>query len=285
MYTPARFGLDNNGYTFPVGITQFSKNFANVVPGGRQIPGRDGGYDFYGGGIAPTERGNISLSFVVKTSGPDESQWIIDDTYGQLVNIGRAPLFFDLDGVAQNQRFCYARLNNNSVPIRARNTPYKRLRLQMQFRVDHPVMLGRPDIFSWTNDGHDTGDGIESAAARVEETAVSNGSTVSVTNNGTYPALCLIRWDMTDTTTNPKVSRKVDGLVYESVQFTGTYEADAVLIANGHDKKVFPSDEYANLTVGNHRWLTIPPGTSTLDISGTFSSTAKLTLDYWDTWK
>jgi hypothetical protein len=136
-------------------------------------------------------------------------------------------------------------------------------------------------------------DGLPVFTPKVDRVNVSNGSTVTVTNRGNATAGTYIRWEAPSgvTLTNPKLTRNNEyGQLADSIQYTDVLSPLDVVDIDGRGHLLFENDvvtpSYEKLDVLHGGWLEIPPGTSTLTVSGTFSGgSGKLTVDIWDSYR
>lgn len=287
MYVCKRFGLGTSAYTFALDEqVAFNANFANAKPNSTTVIGTSGAFDNYGVGIVPTEIGNINAQIWLHAGTNAEMQTLHEDV-GKMLAMGRTILEITPIDTALETRYVWARLNAPQLPQNVANRPHRQQRVTLDFRVDYPYLLGHPDTIYWANDGHTADDGLTAVSCQVDMESVTNGSTVSVTNNGNYPAPAYIRWNINGNTTNPTVYRQdLDLITIQSVQYTGDLVNgdDVVINSLDHSAKKGLTNVYGSLTVLNGEWLTIPPGTSNLLVSGTFASNADLNIFFWETW-
>ena len=287
MYVCKRFGIGSGAYTFNENEQiAFSANFGNAKPNSTTVIGLSGAFDNYGSSIVPTEIGNINAQIWIRGDNVAEMQQLHEDV-GKMLAMGRTILEITPIDTALGTRYVYARLNAVQMPQNAANVPHRQQRVTLDFRVDYPYFLGHPDTVYWANDGWTADDGLTAISCQIDMEAVGDGDTVSITNNGNYPAPAYIRWNINGNTTNPTVYRQdVDLTTVESVQYTGSLvDGDSVEINSlDHSAKKGMTNVYSNLTVLNGNWLTIPVGTSDLLISGTFASDADLNIFFWEKW-
>jgi hypothetical protein len=134
------------------------------------------------------------------------------------------------------------------------------------------------------NDDLTFGDGLTFAPLQLDQEAVSDGDTVTVTNRGNSPVSAYVRWEGngTDSFTNPVITRKNWlGEVVNQLTYTGTIGANDVIEIDGRS---LDTTTRSALTVLSSDWLTIPAGSWDLEISGTFTTNGLLTVDFWDAW-
>jgi hypothetical protein len=136
-------------------------------------------------------------------------------------------------------------------------------------------------------------DNLPLTPLKVENVAVSAGSTVQISNQGTEKAGLYIKLSVPAgvTVTNPQFERRNNsGLVEDRIIYQDTLTGGDVLTLDSRNHHTtentmaYPS--YTKVDELHGGWLQVPPGTHTIEVDGTFSGgTANLTLDCWDVYR
>ena len=138
MDTLLRFGTGSTIYEFtPDNQVSLSDNFGNAVPQTTRLPGVSGGLDEYGRGIAPTEIGNVSVTFwLFFSSTADKTAKL--DALKTMQSWGVQRLFKQSSDNNADERYCDARINNIRTPENAKDLPHERIRVSINFQVSNP---------------------------------------------------------------------------------------------------------------------------------------------------
>ena len=161
--------------------------------------------------------------------------------------------------------------------------PHLRQQVQMTFQCPETKWYSRTDQ-QFLNDDLVLDGSWDLPGLKVDQTTVSDGSTVSVTNRGNAPVSAFVRWqgNGSDSFTNPVITRENWlGAVVNQLTYTDTIGANDVVEI---DSRSLSCTDISKFTRLSNDWLTIPGGTWDLEISGTFTTNAKLTIDFWDGW-
>lgn len=174
--------------------------------------------------------------------------------------------------------------------LREDDTSYLQADVDITFNIPRARWYRKSDM-SFFDSGFTVGDGITLSTPQIEAQSVGDGSTVNLTNNGNAYAGVYVRWDIPtgETATNPTITRQNEiGQDVDVLAYTGTLSGDDVLIMDARNHSttlnMIANPDYENVDAATGAWLEVPPGTITLNISGTFSANANLTLDIWDTY-
>ena len=282
MDSLVRFGLGSiESYTFlQENQVEYQDNFANILQHTVRVPGKDGGISVYGLGRGPAEVGNVRVTFWLHGEGAVATGTLVD-AVNEMAYWGTRRLF-KMSRYGE-MMWTWASVSSIQVPQVVRRMPHLRQQVQMTFQCPESKWYSAVGML-FLDDDLLFGDGESFPALKVDQEAVSNGSTVSVTNRGNAPVSAYVRWEGngTDSFTNPVVTRKNWlGQVVDQLTYTGTIGANDVIEI---DARSFKCTDITKLTRASGGWLTIPSGTWTLEISGTFTTTGLLTVDFWDGW-
>jgi hypothetical protein len=282
MDSLVRFGLGSiESYTFDqANQTSLSSNFANILQRSVRLPGKDGGVSIYGKGRGPAEIGNVRVGFWVHGSSMAD--------VGDKVASVREMSYWGLRRLFMKHRngktmWTWASVSDVQDAQAVERLPHLRQQVQMTFQCPETRWYSRDGMY-FMDDDHDMNDGLTLPSLKLDQEAVQDGSTVSVTNNGNAPVSAYVRWDGngSNSFTNPVITRKNwAGEVVDQLTYTDTIGANEVVEI---DARKLTCTDVSKLTVLGLNWLTIPAGTWTLEISGTFTTTGLLTIDFWDGW-
>jgi hypothetical protein len=277
-----RFGLGSTeSYDFvPARQAEYQDNFADIMQQSVRVPGKDGGLSPFGLGRGPAEVGNVRVSFWVHGGSMAET--------GHLVSLVKSMAYWGVRRLFKRHQngelmWTWASVSSVQVPQVVRRMPHLRQQVQMTFQCLESKWYSAQGMLFF-NDDDTFGDGLVFPPLKVDQEAVSDGSTVTVINRGNVPVSAYVRWDGngTDSFTNPVITRKnwLDETVNQ-LTYTGTIGANDVIEI---DARSLTTTTRSALTVLSGDWLTIPAGSWDLEISGTFTTTGLLTVDFWDGW-
>lgn len=269
-------------YVFPP-QQEGGSNFGNAVQRTVRLPGMHGGFDEYGNGRAPGEMGNVRAMWYLRAQSMQDMRRKVDEAWSMAD--ARAGLLFQNPYDGGPMRWTHARISDISGAESVFDRPDISLRVTANFQCRTGRWYSRADqVFS--NDGWMSDTSLLGMTPQVYQQAVQNGSTVTVTNTGNAWASPFIRWegDGSDTFTDPVLSRydpDTDELI-DQITYTGTVGINDVIEIDCRNFKVTPN--YDAVSVNSASWLLLPPGSTTLKVTGTFPGDGLLTIDYWDTW-
>lgn len=96
-------------FTFPGTQSQVRDNFSDVVPRTVRVPGANGGFDQFGLDPAPTEIGNVAVTFDIEVADPDLMQAERDEIRA-MAAWGVQKLIKQCGD--EGERYCWARVNS-----------------------------------------------------------------------------------------------------------------------------------------------------------------------------
>lgn len=287
-----KFGIGNYSYDlsnlsilFPVGVPGGFNQFRDA---NTTLLGADGVFNGNGRDRKRSTGGSIQVAYWLRGDGtPSDMEQKLRALY-EIQDWGEKRLFKQFaDGVTV-WTWATARVVERA---RQDDLSYVKMPVDLIFDCPKARWYGKPDM-SFFESGVTFGDGLKLSTPKVEMVSVGNGSTVMISNAGNATAGAYVRWDIPVgvTLVNPTITRKneLDQIV-EQITYTDTLvDNDVVEIdARRHQtlKNMTVTPSYENLDIFGGEWLTIPPGTNTLEISGSFTGgNADLTVDCWDTY-
>lgn len=279
MDTLTQFGAGAHAYSFnPARQLNYTDTFADLRTHITLLPGRAGGYDADGQNPAPARAGTV-----------DYSGWLLGDDVAALRAAargmaiqGRSTLFKRTHSGAT--QWTYARIRRIDTPQAAELLPHRRQKVRVLFDVPLPRWFSLPDAL-FLDSGVLLSDEPPLPGAQIDQQSVQPGDTLSLTNSGNAPAALFIRWQPNsngDPIGNPTLTRLNEaGLPAEQVRYAATLSGADVLEIDCAQHSVTP--DYAPLQVTSASWLTLPPGTHTLQADGVFVGSARLTLAWLHT--
>lgn len=260
-----RFG---NIYTFPQSQINLSTNFGELITRTRRLPGADGGYDDLGDGRGLSEIGSLKTDFWLFFGSREDATAKIE-AIKKIADAGVQRLFMQPMDHDMPERWCFARLNNMSIPQDAKNQPHKRAKVSMTFQVSDPFWYTQGNSAVWAG-GARYGDGTR-WSGNVTTPVSGVNTTLTLTNNGnayTY-AQVAIRPTTGQSCSEPIVRRIVNGEVIDEVSYLGTLYALDNLFIDSRKASVRLNNVNAYTSVFNTKnshFIRLMPGSNTIQI-------------------
>lgn len=284
-----RFGDGDESFTFDAGgvfLQTTSNNFSDLVTNTSRLPALDGSFDEYGLDKAPQESGFVRLTLKAKAAAladPDS----LRDNLRAIARWGVRKLYMNTD--AGQERFCFARLNNLSLPRQDASSPLI-FTASLTFQVSYPAWL-TPGTEAWLwgedttwGDGEDWGsDAAASHACAGEETAFTE--TVAG-NHDTLPRIS-VQCGTAETASHILIQRLVEGEVIDEISWSGDLGNDDQLLINCRDFSVTlnGADAYAQFENLTPDWLKLEPGDNEIAVLMAGSGDACIVrLHYYEAW-
>lgn len=235
MDTLLRFGSGDYLYTFnPDDQIQIRDNFRDLVPRTSKIPGLSGAFDEQGTDIAPTEEGNVQVTFWLLAMDAADMQ-AKKEAVGRMKTFGKRRLYKQPEDETQTERYCDARINSISFNERAGERPDKYLRVTINFQVpDNPRWLTIGTEAPSYNDGSTYGSGVTYGGSPITQNLVGTDNTFSVTPSGndiSYPRFT-IEVPAGKSASNIRLQREEAGVVVDELIYAGTLSAGDILEIN-----------------------------------------------------
>lgn len=267
MDTLLRFGSGSTLYTFnPDDQVQLRDNFRNAVPRTSRLPGLSGGFDEYGIMPAPTEIGNVQMTFwLLATDAADMQDK--KEAIGSMLGFGKKRLYKQPVNPVDGERYCEARINTIDYNERSSDRPDKYLQVTIHFQVDNPHWYQIGTEAPSYNDGSTYNSGVIYGGSPITQNVVGLDNSFSVTPDGndiTYPRL-LLTIPATKSATNIRIQREVNGSVVDKITYAGTLNADDVYEVNCRAYSVFlnGADGYdSNFSFATSAWMRLIGGVS-----------------------
>lgn len=286
-----RFGIGAFSYDFTQSFIrqiEMPVGHGDLMPNNIRLAGLHGGYNLDGIDGARSSVGVTQAFFQIEGDGTLADISAKSHAILGMQAWGEKRLIKQLaDGT---ELWTWATINNIRMSDRSDNLSYLVRDCQITWSTPKARWYSKADL-SFFDDGWTLDDGLTLTGPKVDAELVGNGDTVEITNNGNAYAGAYIRWDIPTgvTVTNPRIVRRNEaGQIVDQVTYTDTLVANDVVEIDAREHStiynmtVLPS--YSKLSVASGAWLQLPPGTTTLEISGTFSADAELTVDCWDTY-
>lgn len=185
----------------------------------------------------------------------------------------------------------WATVSNVRMIDRSDNLSYLTRTLQLSFSTAKARWYGK-DNLTFFNDGWKLDDGLTFTPPKVEQINVGDASAVTIVNDGNAYAGAYIRWDVPSgvIVQNAGLLRVNEaGQIVEHVIYRDTLTANDVVEIDAREhqtlKNMIVEPSYHKLDALSGTWLQLPPGETTLVVTGTFTGgQAQLTVDCWDTY-
>lgn len=263
--------------------------FGDLLPNNIQTLGTSAALNADGQDRPKSETGSLQMNFILIGDGTTAN---ISQKRREVMGMlawGEKRLIKDFaDGV---RVWTWATINNIRMPQKSDSNSYVWQPGQISWSVPKSRWFGKAGS-TFISDGWTLDDGLTLTTPKVDQASVGNGSTVNLSNAGNAYAGVYIRWDVPTGVTiiNPTITRKNEiGQVVDQIAYTDTLIANDVVEMDARDhstvKNLIAKPNYGNVDALSGVWLEVPPGTTTLEISGTFTGgNGLLTLDCWDTY-
>lgn len=269
----------------------YRDNFADVLARTSRVVGVSGGVDEFGRGVALSEVGNVQAGFFL-ISESREGMTTLRDDIKKLLSWGVKKLWMQPSDPTAKPRWTYARINNINMPEKRERHTDLWQKVTLSFQCADPRWYSHPS--AWLLDsGEVLDDGLTIGGYRASSTTVNNGSTISLTNNGSTATPLYLRFDAgANSVTDLRVSlRDVDGVEIGRWRFEDTLSANQILEVDSTALSVTVTDttingryDAFNPQIGTG-FLELPSGANTIVITGSFSGNITMYADYLDAWR
>ena len=283
---PKSFG----SFSFPADVQSFSSNFANAVPRTRRLPGLTGGWSDDGTRPAMQAIGNVSVSFRLRVYDRADMDAARDAVYA-MYNYGLQKLVMQPTDLADDERFCYARVNNIRMSRDISGQDDLVQVVSCDFQVPDPRWyVNRYGGTYELGDGSDLGDsGAELGAGGLAQTAPDTGATTyTITNNGNAPTflvVSIIPRAGADVVT-PRVERIVSSEAVEWFEWSGRLTGvTEELFVDGRRQLVMAegNNGFDDFDYETPEFMTLEPGDNSIKYSFTSQTgTIDIMFYYFD---
>jgi len=293
--TITKFGMASPKlYTFNY-VQTYSDNFKAATPRVDRLMGVSGGLSQYGRNPAQGEVGKVTLSFMLKAY--DRSEMTAKrDAVNAMRWWGEQLLWLQTTNYpTEVMRFCRAVVNDIQMPEEpARHTDLHQ-RVTIIFQAADPRWLAWPGT-PWSWDDGTLWGAKNWVTPRFSSTTINAASTIALTNNGNAPTPLIIRVRAAANVTNFELGLLSDtGAIVSGFRYANTLASatsdlltvDGEALSVLHDQRTGAgiSSGYPFFTrLNGNGFIQLPPGTSTLRVSGSFSGNVALEIDYYDAW-
>lgn len=266
MDTLVRFGQGDELYTFDTGQQiSLRDNFRDVTPRTNRLPGLPGGFDEYGTAAAPAEIGNVQVVFWLIADGAIAMQ-TAKQQVGAMKAWGKKVLYKQPYGDA-TERFCWARVNSIEFSENAKEQPHRRLRVEVNFQVDHPLWenLGTyAGGWRW-GDGTLWGGGALWGGTPVTQNVTGTDNSFSLTPDGNDEIHPIVQISIPagESAENIRVQRILSGRVQDEIRYTGVLSAGDLLVVDteAYTVKLNGVDAYSSaFEVESAAWFRLRAG-------------------------
>jgi hypothetical protein len=271
-------------------IVQFHDNFSNAVPTTTRIPGVDGGFNADGDDPAPTQIGQVVVQFYLVSPDPHDMDDFRDEMK-MIGSVGIQKLVYQPTRPSDPERYCWARLQFVSDTRSTDNYTEVMQRVQVHFQVPDPHWLVEKYNSPTLADGYQLDDGLTFGDGALELVCSGVETVHVVVNDGSAMAVCMLALlpGSGNTCENPRISRMVDGIAKDDVEYTGVLAADDELIADGRTGRAVLAGVSvfgANFRYEHPAFLRLLPGNNTVRVRfENAGDDATLRLWYYDTFR
>lgn len=272
-------------------LKDYRDNFADVLARTSRVVGVSGGVDEFGRGVALSEVGNVQAGFFL-ISESREGMTALRDDLKKLLGWGVKKLWMQPSDPTAKPRWTWARVNNINMPEKRERHTDLWQKVTLSFQCADPRWYSHPS--AWLLDsGEVLDDGLTVGGYRASSTTVNNGSTITLTNNGSTTTPLYLRFDAgANSVTDLRVSlRDADNVEIGRWRFEDTLSANQILEVDSTALSVTVTDtatngryDAFNPQIGTG-FLELPSGTNTLVITGSFTGNITMYADYLDAWR
>jgi hypothetical protein len=259
-----RFGAGDQLYIFDTSKqASYRDNFRNGVPRTTRLPGVSGGYDELGIKEAPSEIGNVSVDIWLLADTPQQ-MFLAKKTIGRLKSFGTTILTKQPVGGGETM-YCLAKLNNADWNEDARSTPYRHLRVSLDFQVTDPKWRAAGTTGGIWDDGTLWDDGTvwDGEDVSVAVSGVTTEFTITPDGNAvTFPTITFV-CTTGQSASQLKIQRLVAGSVVDELSYSTTLVANDTLEINAETKtiKLNTVDAYGSaFNFKTAEWFRLFPG-------------------------
>lgn len=262
-----RFGAGSELYMFdPTKQISLRDNFRDVVTRTSRLPGLPGGFDEYGSGPAPTEIGNVQVVLWLEADTVQALE-AMRRSVNAMAALGVKRLYKQPMDTTQAERYCEARVNSIDYTEAAKDSPHRRLRVQVNYQAANPVWLTLgTESWAW-GDGTTWGGGALWGGNPIVHSAIGTDNTYSLTPGGntiTYPRIT-IEVPAGKSATDIRIQRRRGGVVLDEVRYSGALSGGDTLEINcrAYSLRLNGASWYgAAFTYQTAAWMRLVGGTS-----------------------
>jgi len=314
-----RFGAGSELYQFDVSRQiSLRDNFRDVVPRTTRLPGVHGGFDDLGWGRAPGEIGNVQVVFWIIRDTPAEMAAALA-AVGRMANWGVKRLYKQSMDGTRREMFCEARVNSIDYTQSASNLPHERQRVVVNFQVATPYWYSYPFDVRYMNSGFTMLSGLQMSGYLPQ--IITGNQQIIVNVAGNAPVLPVIRissgkfsgtWNFGDAgiffdgvglyfdgstvgTVADVQLRRIDvdtGAITHEIAWDDVIAQDDRLVIDVGGLRVVHEDAtqgnvdgYVDLRVTRATWMELMPGVNVIEISGTWTGSIAVFIEYLEAWR
>lgn len=263
--------------------------FGQGTPNTTRIIGMDGGYNLDGRDRVKSAIGDVQANFLLEADGTHADMAQKRRAIMQMRDWPEMRLFKEYGD--EVQVWTWATVKDIQMPQRSDDLSYIWQDVMIIWNCPKSRWYGKPDMLFF-EDAWILDDGLALSTPKVDQVAVGNGDTITINNAGNATAGAYVRWDIPTgvSVLNPTLLRRNEANeIVDQISYLDTLVEDDVVEIDARDhqtlKNLIAVPSYQALSVASGAWLQLPPGTTTLEISGSFTGgDALLTLDCWDTY-
>lgn len=276
-------------YTFPTspGDQEYRDNFKNVVLRTSRLPFADGGFDELGDEPGSAPIGMIQLGIYLVSATREGMQALRDDL-NKIRGWGLGRLFYQPPDPELAARWCYAKVNDISIPERRHEHTDLYQKVQLSFQVIPPWWYTKGNCESIIGEDFIFGTSKIGGGTPTSVTGLSTNLTYTPTGNYETQPTIAIKPPATKSVTNPIVRRIVNGDVVDEVKWIGTLTAGQNLHIDCPRASVRLDGVpvYTDLFSFKHpSWMRLLPGDNTIQVRFALSTDqADVNIRFLDRW-
>ncbi len=271
-------------------VEKATTSFGGVRASTTKLPGMHGAYDEYGMGEAPSETGNVRVSFYL-TARHMAEMTALRDAVLLLKSWGVKKLYVQPYDLNQAERFCWARVNDIQMPEDASKGTETLQPVTINFQVADAAWYGiGTEAWSW-GDGTLWGSGAKWGGAATPRACSGLSTTWTETpgGNAATPPRISVVVGVGQSASDVRVQRVVRGVVLDEVRYNALLAAGDRLTINCRDYSVTlnGANTYNNLFSFEHpAWLRLEPGDNEIRVLMANSGDAcTVYLRYYEVWR
>lgn len=263
-----KFGHGDQVHNFDIARqSSIRDNFRDGVPRITRLPGVFGGYDELGIAEAPSEIGNVSVTFWMLADTP-AIMFRLKKEIGLLKSFGLSVLTKQPIGGGETM-YCLAKVNSIDYTESVRRMPFRQLNVTINFNVPVPHWRAVGTTGGIWDDGTIWDDGSVWDGDDVAQAVSGVTTELTITPDGnalTFPVIEFL-CGAAESASQLRIQRLVGGAVIDELSYTTTLVGDDLLRIDAESKTITlnGSDAYGSaFSFASAAWLALRPSVDNL---------------------